>query len=273
MFNDKKFIVTGGSSGIGRQLAKDLLREGSFVTLVSRDQDRLRRTQRELGDISHTVDYIPCGISDLKQVRDMAQEYKTRHGTPDFLVNNAGFAVYRTFEESSSEEIGRLLEVNLLGAMFCTREVLPAMIEKKSGHIVNVASIAGRIVMTPNGTYSSAKHGMLAWSEVLKVELARFGIKAHVICPGRVVTGFFEHETFKNRAPRKEAEFTIPVESVSKGVMDAIKKGRFITTIPRSLGVLAWLVNCFPWPMRAGMHWLMRSRIETIYASKGDDLK
>ncbi|MGA3114641.1 MAG: SDR family NAD(P)-dependent oxidoreductase [Syntrophobacteraceae bacterium] len=268
MFEGKKFLITGGSSGIGRQLARDLLGTGAIVTIVSNDRERLKRAELELSDTRHTVDSISCDISDLNQVREMTSKYKSDHGCPDFLVNNAGFAVYRTFEESPSEEIGRLLGVNLLGAMYCTREILPAMIEKRAGHIVNVASIAGKIIITPNAIYCAAKHGMIAWSEALKAELARFGIGIHVICPGRVETEFFQHETFKTRAPRKETEFTVPIESVSKAIVSAIRHDRFLTFIPWTLGILAWLANVFPWPVRAGFQRLMRSRIETLYASK-----
>jgi len=108
MFEGKKFLITGGSSGIGRQLARDLLGTGAIVTIVSNDRERLKRAELELSDTRHTVDSISCDISDLNQVREMTSKYKSDHGCPDFLVNNAGFAVYRTFEESPSEEIGRL---------------------------------------------------------------------------------------------------------------------------------------------------------------------
>ena len=154
--------------------------------------------------------------------------------------------------------------------MYCTSEVLPLMIEKRAGHIVNVASIAGRLLITPNATYCAAKHGMIAWSEALKVELVRFGIGVHVICPGRVETEFFAHETFQKRAPRKETEYTVPVESVSREILAAIEHDRFITFIPKSFGILVWLTNVFPWPVRAGVRRLMRSRIETLYASKNN---
>ena len=99
MFEGKKFIITGGSSGIGRQLATDLLRVGALVTIVSKNHERLKRTELELKDTWHTVDSIVCDISDLKQVRGMISIYKSNHGSPDVLINNAGFAVYRTFEE------------------------------------------------------------------------------------------------------------------------------------------------------------------------------
>lgn len=268
MFTDKKVVITGGSSGIGKQLAIDFLRLGAHVTIVSSNLQRLNNTKQFLSFISQNILVFDCDISDLGQMRRMVLRYNKQVGTPDILVNNAGFAVYRTFEESSSEEIARLLNVNLLGAMYCTREFLPFMLESGGGHIVNVSSVAGKFIITPNATYCAAKHGMVAWSETLKVELSRFGIRIHVICPGRVETDFFMHETFKNRASRKETEYTVPVETVSSSILTAIERNKFLTFVPKTFGFLAWLTNIFPWPVKSGIEQLMKSRIETLYKSK-----
>jgi uncharacterized protein len=273
MFKGKKFIVTGGSSGIGRQVAKDLLNVGAIVTIVSNNYAHLQTAEFDLRLSASTVDSLLCDISDLNQVREMASKYREIHGNPDVLINNAGFAVYRTFEESPAEEIARLLKVNLLGAMYCTREFVPSMIEMRAGHIVNVASIAGKLLITPNATYCAAKHGMVAWSEALRIELRRFDIGVHVVCPGRVETGFFDHETFQNRSPRKETELTVPVESVSKAILAAIVHNRFLTFVPRAFGILVWLANCFPWPVKAVIDKLMKSRIEALYASRDNELE
>lgn len=222
--------------------------------------------------ISPNAHAIYCDISNLSQVRKMVSDFLNVVGVPDILVNNAGFAVYRTFGESISEEIASLLQVNLLGAMYCTREFLPSMIKRRQGHIVNVSSVAGKLIITPNATYCAAKHGMIAWSEALRIELSRFGINIHVICPGRVETNFFNHETFKNRAPRKETEYTVPVTRVSSDVISAIEKNKFVTYSPRFFGILSWLVSVFPWPVKYVMDYLMRSRINTLYADNSDSL-
>ena len=96
------------------------------------------------------------------------------------------------------------------------------MIAKSSGQIVNVASIAGRLVITPNCTYTAAKHGLVALSEALRYELGYFGIKVNVVCPGRIETPFFDHETFQQREKRPETKYTVPIEKVSRGIIRAI---------------------------------------------------
>jgi short-subunit dehydrogenase len=189
----------------------------------------------------------------------------SKYGCPDILINNAGFATYRTFENTDMEEIERLISVNLLGAMRCTKAFLPEMIARRRGVIVNMASIAGRIVLTPNGTYCAAKHGLVAWSETLRYELAHFSIQVNVICPGRAETSFFDHETFKTRAQRPETRFTISVEDISRATRRAIAHNRFITYIPWSFGLLVWLINALPFFGKRIVGRLLLSRIKSIY--------
>jgi len=149
--------------------------------------------------------------------------------------------------------------------MRCVKGFLQPMISRRSGSIVNMASIAGRMTLTPNGTYSSSKHAMVTWSEVLKYELARFGIQVNVICPGRVETSFFDHETFKTRAPRAETKYTITVEQVSKATLQAIARNRFMTYVPWTFGLMVWAINTFPWLVKPIYNRLLQSRLNSYY--------
>ena len=142
------------------------------------------------------------------------------------------------------------------------------MIAQGHGSIVNIASIAGKLVMTSNGVYSASKHGLVAWSETLKYELARFNINICVICPGRVETPFFDHETFRLRAHRTETQLTIPIEEISKKIVAAIEKKSFLTFIPSYYGLLIWLVNTFSYFSKPMYGKLLSSRIEDIYTKK-----
>ena len=141
------------------------------------------------------------------------------HGVPDVLVNNAGFAVYRAFEQSDAQEIARLFDVNFAGHILCTKAVLDGMIRRRRGHIVNVASVAGLFTLTPNAVYGAAKSGIVAWSRALRVELDRYGIGVSVVCPGRVETPFFDHETFRRRKERRETALTVPMSTVVGAVL------------------------------------------------------
>jgi len=258
-------LVTGGSSGIGKQIAADLLRRGLRVVVLSHQPDRLVDAVAELSRVAPKVTSVTCDLSDRGAIREAANTVLREHGCPDVLVNNAGFTTYRTFEGSSAEEIYELVAVNFLGALLCTKAFLPAMIERRSGTVVNMASIAGSIAFTPNGTYSASKHGLVAWSEILRHELARFDIDVVVVCPGRVETPFFDHETFQTRARGPETRETTTVEAISRVTLDAIARRRPSVFVPRSLGFAAWAVAAAPFISRPILGWLMRRRVETMY--------
>jgi short-subunit dehydrogenase len=264
----EKVLITGGSSGIGKQLAEDFLRRGAHVTIVSNNASKLQSARSELAAISRSICALACDVAELGEVHRMAEEYLLQFGPPNVLVSNAGFAVYRLFEEMPAEEIERLLRVNFVGGCLITREFLPAMVAAGRGNVVVMASIAGRLVMTPCGVYSAAKHGLVAWAHTMKLELKQTGVRIHVICPGRVETDFFAHETFVQRERRAETRFTIPLETVSRATIAAIQKNRFMTYVPRSYGLLVWLAHSFPFPVRMLLDRLMEKRVRSLFPAR-----
>ena len=261
----RKAIVTGGSSGIGKHVAADLLRLGAHVAIVADGSDKLERAEAELKQISPHVWSYTCDVARLDDIDAMAHAYRNRFGAPDVLVNNAGYAVYETFERMSPEEIRRLFDVNLSGAALVTRAFLPDMIRAGGGDVVMVSSIAGRIPMTPCSVYSASKHGMVALAELLRVEAARFNVRVQVVCPGRVETDFFSHESFRRRSPRRETARTVAIDVVSRAIIDAIERNRFMTTVPRYYGLLAWSAAALPFVFRPLWHRLLASRVESVY--------
>lgn len=264
-------VITGGSSGIGKQLAQDLCAKGAHVVISSDNRESLQAAVQELASQNCAVSSVVCDVTRQEQVDELASAVVTEFGKVDVLINNAGYAVYETYEESTIDELIRLVEVNLLGVIRCTKAFLPLMIERREGRIVNMASIAGRLVITPNATYGAAKHGMVALTRALSYELGRFGIKTNVVCPGRVETAFFDHPSFQKRAARPETRHTVSLESVSRATIRAIEQDRFLTYVPRSLGIIVWLVNAVPfvsWPLYGR---LQTRRIESLYATNGSD--
>jgi len=268
MISQKNILITGGSSGIGRHLAASLLKNNNKVIIASNNQSGLQHAVRELRNISPNIFSYFVDVNIVDSVHSLSEALLCEHECPDILVNCAGFATYRTFEESPIEEIEQLVGVNLLGAMRCTHSFLPMMIARGNGSIVNMASIAGKLVMTPNGVYSASKHGLVAWSETLRYELARFNINVFVICPGRVETAFFDHETFRTRASRVETQLTTSVEEVSRKTISAIEKKKFLTFVPSYYGLLIWLINTFSWFSKPIYGKLLSSRIEAFYIAK-----
>ena len=207
---------------------------------------------------------ICCDLGSAVEIRE-ASSMILKNGTPDVLLNNAGFGVYRPFERSSPEEIDRLLEVNLLGHVRLTKLLLEPMIARGSGTIVFMTSVAGRMPITPNATYCAAKYAMMGLAATLRAELHRFGIGVVAICPGRVDTSFFDHETFRRRTLGVETKGMISADRVAAVTISAIEKNREVTFVPRRLGVISWLYSALPFAIRPIYDRIVSSRMETIY--------
>jgi len=264
-----RVLITGGSSGIGKHLARTLLTRGDEVVIAAEGEERLRAAAAELAAVAPRVEAIACDVADPAAVRGMVDAVLAR-GCPDVVVNSAGFAVYRTFEQSPIEEIERLVQVNLVGALRCIHGFLPAMIARGSGHVVNVASVAGLMPITPCATYGAAKHGLVGISQALRWELRDLGVQVHLVCPGRVETAFFDHETFRRRPHRPETERTLPIEAVSAAIVTAVERGRFLTVVPRALGLAIWARNVAPWLLDPLLGRLLRARVREVRASAAD---
>jgi short-subunit dehydrogenase len=258
-------VITGGSSGIGKQLAADLLRRGDVVGILAHDPVVLFAAEKELSAISPDILALLCDVTEEDDVVSAFQQFLERFGHIDVLVNNAGWATYRTFEETSLDELLKIVDINFTGVVRTLKAVLPSMIARRSGHIVNIASLAGTMLITPNGVYGAAKHAVMGLSEALRYELARFHIAVTVICPGRVETPFFDHETFQQRAPRKETSLTVSLEEASAAIVRAIDEQPALVFVPKYWRYIAWLYHAFPWIVKPFYSRLMLGRVESIY--------
>ena len=246
-FANQVVVITGGSSGIGKQLAVDFSRLGAHCIICSRASTVLIDTQAEFQQTNCNVDVQECDVRDTGQVHRLANHVLTHYGQIDILLNNAGYGVYRPFEESSLDEVLDLLDVNLAGAMRCAKAFLPSMVSNRSGRIVNISSIGGETIITPNAVYCAAKHGMVAWTKAIRYELAHYNVKVNVICPGHTKTNFHDHPTFRRRDPyRRKTARSMTVEKVSAVTLDAILKDRVLTYIPWWQKWVAWMLNAAP---------------------------
>jgi NAD(P)-dependent dehydrogenase (short-subunit alcohol dehydrogenase family) len=264
-FRGKRVLITGGSSGIGKAVAADLLRIGADVGIVADQADTLILAETELKQISSSVWSHVCDVGHLEDIRRMAAAWRQTFDAPDIIISNAGFARYYTFEQMTTEDVQRLFDVNLTGAALVVRELLPDMIRAGGGDIVFVASIAGRVAMTPCGVYSAAKHGLVTLAELMQIELARFNVRVHVVCPGRVETNFFAHESFRRRAHRRETEHTVSIATVSRAILDSVERNRFMTYVPGYYALLVWLAGAVPLLFRPVWHRLLMSRVDAVH--------
>lgn len=184
---DKHAVVTGGGSGIGAACAEALARAGCRITLMGRDIERLE-AQREAMRAYTDVACISVDVSNETAVSEAFARAVQMHGPIDLLVNNAGHAQAAPFTHTDAALWQRMLDVNLTGVFLCTRAVLPSMLERSYGRIVNVASTAGQIGYAYVAAYCAAKHGVIGLTRALAAEVATKGITVNAVCPGYTET-------------------------------------------------------------------------------------
>jgi len=175
-------IVTGASRGLGEGIARAFVREGAVVALFSRNMERLRELEGELGEsaVAFQVD-----VSDAAQVNQAVQEVLARFGRVEILVNNAAIAPSMPFLETPDEVRDRVIEVNIKGVWNCSKAVLPGMIARKYGKIINISSVTGPMVSGKGVTaYSASKGAVSGFTRSLALEVAEYGINVNAICPG-----------------------------------------------------------------------------------------
>jgi NAD(P)-dependent dehydrogenase (short-subunit alcohol dehydrogenase family) len=178
----KVALVTGASSGMGKETAKRLLQEGLVVYVAARRLDQMEDL-RSLGAVPLKMD-----ITVEEDVVAAITQIQSAHGGLDVLVNNAGFGMYGSMEESTIEDARYQFEVNLFGMARLTQLALPAMRKKGAGTIINISSMGGKIYTPLGSWYHATKHAVEGWSDCLRIELAPFGIQVVIIEPGAIAT-------------------------------------------------------------------------------------
>ena len=178
-------LVTGAARGIGAAIAHRLADAGATVVVADLDGDAAASTA---GTLAGKAIGVAIDVSSSASVDRALARVRADVGPPDILVNNAGIDVIKPFVDSTEDEWDRIIAVNLKGPINCTRAVLDAMIERKSGRIVNIASDAGRVGSSGEAVYSATKGGVIAFTKTLAREAARHGITVNCVCPGPTET-------------------------------------------------------------------------------------
>ncbi|HEX6622932.1 MAG TPA: SDR family oxidoreductase [Pyrinomonadaceae bacterium] len=190
-YKGKTAIVTGSTKGIGRAIAEALSRAGMNVCVSARKIEEIEQTVRELeGAGEGGVTGAACDVRDYEEVRALFEHAVAEFGGVDVLVNNAGVGIYKPVEEISPEEFRAVLETNLFGVFYCTREAIPLMKQRGGGYIVNISSLAGTNAHPRMAAYNASKFGLNGFSEALMQEVRHDGIKVSYVMPGSVNTEF-----------------------------------------------------------------------------------
>jgi 3-oxoacyl-[acyl-carrier protein] reductase len=189
----KTALVTGGSRGIGLAIARRLGQMGANVSICARDSERLERATRQLKqEGSHTLG-VHADVTRAADVELLVQETQTSLGPIEILVNNAGTGYFGPVQEASEANWDGVLDTNLKGVFLITKAVAPGMIERRGGHIINIASLAGKNAFAGGAVYCASKWGLLGFTYCAAEDLRAYGIRVSAICPGSVATEFGPH--------------------------------------------------------------------------------
>lgn len=243
-YSGKVVVITGASSGIGRESAHQFAKSHASVVLISRDKDKLEGVSEELSVYKTKRLVCPCDVSDRKQVDLTCKKILEEFGRVDVLVNNAGFGIYGTIENLKTDEIESQIGTNYLGMVYCTKALLPKMLECRSGHIVNVASVAGSFGIPGMSAYCASKFAMLGFSESLYHELKSKGVGITVVSPIMVRTNFFDNKSF-NKMPRYT--HALSAKTVAKAVLRAASSPRLEIVVPQYVRAAIWFKQTFPY--------------------------
>jgi len=223
-------VVTGASAGIGESTALLLARQGAHVVLAARRLERLQALAERIASRGGQALPVRCDVSVPADLDELAARTEEAFDRCDILVNNAGIPGGGPFRERTPDEIERVVRVNVLGVMLGTHAFLPMLIRQRRGHIVNVASLAGRFATPGSSVYGATKHAVVAFSESLYYELKPLGVLVTTVNPGFTRTEGFPQDDI----PRP---LVMRREHVAEAILDVVRRGRAPeVSVPRALG-------------------------------------
>ncbi|MCA1066305.1 3-ketoacyl-ACP reductase [Rossellomorea sp. AcN35-11] len=218
----KTAIITGAGRGIGRAAAIALAKEGVNLGLIGLTIGNLERVAEELKEYDVTISAATADVSDLESVEHAVDHIKSDLGPIDFLINNAGIAQFGGFLELSPEEWEKIIRVNLMGVYNVTRAVLPEMIERKTGDIINISSTAGQKGAPVTSAYSASKFGVLGLTESLMLEVRKHNIRVSALTPSTVATDLAHEANLINGNP----ENVMQPEDLAELIVSGLKLNR-----------------------------------------------
>lgn len=253
--NGKTILLTGGSRGLGLVMARQLVQAGARLAICARDADELERARAELTQAGGEAIAIPCDVTDRTQVDSLVQQVRDRLGRIDVLINNAGIDIVGPMEVMTMQDYDDTMKLHFWAPLYTTYAVLPEMQQRKTGRIVNIASIGGKIVFPHMLAYCASKFALVGLSEGMQAELAKDGISVTTICPGTIRTGVLRHVPFKGQHRQEFTWFSladslplisVSAEQVARQTIAAFRRGQAEVIMPLHILITAKFYALFP---------------------------
>ncbi len=229
---NRNALITGGSRGIGKEIARRFVYEGANVFLCARGESALNDAAEELRQMGGRVATHVADVSDRGSVERMVGHALAELGVLDILVNNAGIMLPKRFMDYSFEEFDQIMRVNFYSVLHVTRAVLPSMMERKCGKIINMASTAGKWGSVSQSAYNTSKHAVVGLTRCLALEMAPFHINVNAICPAGV-----QGDEIETMVEHWASQLKVTKEQAWKNITSKSPIGRFIN--PDEVAALA----------------------------------
>lgn len=221
--SERTVWITGASSGIGAALAREWTHRGARIVLSGRDEARLREVADELDTETLT---LPFDVRDEAAMRAATEEAIGWHGV-DIFVANAGISQRSAAVDTSMDVYRDIIDIDLTSQIAATQALLPHLVERGSGRLVFISSIAGKVGVPMRTAYCAAKFGLIGYADALRAELSQSGIDVHVVCPGSVATNVSRNALNADGSPRgtsdKAIDNGIPADDAARRIVDAIE--------------------------------------------------
>lgn len=219
----KTVLITGASSGLGESIAYEVSRKGARVILCSRRSEKLKVCLKKCEDLSNQKGFIySMNIADYDQVEEVLGHIKQSTHSIDVLVNCAGMGLFQPFLESNVKDTEKMFSTNVLGLMYLTQGIGLMMAEKGSGHIINIASQAGKMATPKSSVYAATKFAVIGFSNSLRLEMKPLGVSVTTVNPGPIKTPFFDLADPSGNYLESVGKFVLEPDSLAKKIVNSM---------------------------------------------------
>jgi short-subunit dehydrogenase len=250
----KAAVVTGASSGIGAAVARELARRGWDLALAARRLEPLEKVAADCRALGVRAIAIQADVSRREDCQRLIETAERELGAIEALVNNAGFATFDAIEQAQADDLQSMMQTNYFGTVWCTQAMLPFMLARGRGTIVNVASIAGIMGYARMGGYCATKFAIIGFSEALRDEVLGRGVRVALVCPGTTDTEFFVKAERGKMPAASRLILAVSPARVARAVCDAAEDGKYRRIVPWAAGAYMRFKELMP---RAA-HFFMR---------------
>lgn len=243
----QKIIITGASSGLGKCIAFEVAKNGATPILIARRKEKLEEIAKKIRELYQIEAYVyALDITSEEDVKNVFDQIYDSFGQVDVLINNAGFGIFKSFEEASVCEVKAMFDVNVFGLVNCTKQVIMQMKKRNTGQIINIASIAGKIATPKSSAYSASKHAVLGITNALRMEMRESNIQITAINPGPIRTEFFDIADVSGNYVKNVGNIMLHPEFVAKKVVSTIGTKKREVNLPWWMGLGPIIYTLFP---------------------------